>query len=105
MKHKLIKILNEIVDLLKECNWQNKASWFEEKLIIIESCNVDSKEFISSIKAIKSILAGMGSFTDLPMIPVNDSKLSKEEARKKQFDLAKMLDVVVIKLLEGRGQQ
>lgn len=99
MKLELVKTVNEIIDLLKECNWQSKASWFEEKLDVINRNNEDTVDFISAIKAIKNIIAGMGSFTDLPLTPKKESKISKDEARKMQFDLAEELDALIIKLL------
>lgn len=100
MKNELIKIIRSIIELLIECNWIDKANWFKEKLETIERSDEGSEEFIIILREIKKIIAGMGSFTDLPMIPKQNSKLSKGEARLKHFDLAEQLDKVIIVLLE-----
>lgn len=101
MKNKLISTIGEIINLLMECNNQDRALWFEEKLNIIEKSSEDSEEFISAIKTIKSILVGMGSFTDLSLIPRKGSKLTIKEARIKKFDLAEKIDTIIIEFLKG----
>ena len=49
---------------------------------------VDSDSFQNDLREVKSIIGGMGSFSDLPMIPNEDSNLTKDEARKMQWTLA-----------------
>jgi hypothetical protein len=102
MKSQLTAIINKIIYLLKECKWQNKALWFEEKLDVINKYDETALEFITAITQIKSILAGMGSFTDLPLMPSKDSGLSEDEARIMQFDLAKKLDIEINMLLNQK---
>ncbi|MFH1258519.1 MAG: hypothetical protein ABII74_01670 [Elusimicrobiota bacterium] len=98
MKKKLIQIIKEIINLLVDCNWQDKANWFKEKLEQIEQCDEKSDQYISILDEVQNIIAGMGSFTDLPMTPDKKSRLSEEQVHKKQWELANALDEIIIKI-------
>jgi len=100
VKDKLIIVINSIMELLIECNLVNKADWFKAKLEIIQKNDEHSEKFNTAIGDIKKVIAGMGSFTDISMMPKQDSKLSEREARLKKFYLAEQLDEVIIALLK-----
>lgn len=103
MKSELVNIITQIIYLLNECNWQNKALWFADKLDKINRYHEGTEEFISLTKDIQKIIAGMGSFTDLPLMPREESLLSYDYVRSMQFELAVRLDTVILKLLKERS--
>lgn len=81
------------------CGWPEKAQWFKEKAAVIDALEQDSLEFDIEIKAIKKIISGMGSFTDLPLYPKTDSNLTEQEASNLQWELADKLGIEIKKLL------
>lgn len=104
MKEALIKAINEIIELLEACNWPDKANWFKERLARIEVYGEDSKEFLKTIKEVQSIIAGMGSFSDLPLVPRKGTSMSKEEAARKQWELGNRLDAIISAILQSQEQ-
>ena len=85
----IISLLNKAIWLLKECNYPDKALWFEEKVSDLKAGN--KKEINNTLEEIKYILAGMGSFSDLPLIPKEGSNLNESDARYMQWDLVEQL--------------
>lgn len=51
-------------------------------------------------KEIQGILAGMGSFSDLPLSPSPESGLTREQARLRQWDLVSEIDEAIDLLKE-----
>lgn len=103
MKGRIIAILEEIVDLLRKCDWEEKADWFlevREQLSVLEE---DSAEFQSNLESLSAILAGMGSFSDLPLYPSEGSSLTDREARRRQWELAASLGEAIREFF-GKGQ-
>ena len=99
MKKDLLEIIDEIVALLTKCNLREKANWFRIKAKRLKGLEQNSKEYKDELLEIKSIIAGMGSFSDLPMYPKKGSGLSEEEASNKQWDLAAKLGEAISKSL------
>lgn len=85
----IILLLNKAVWLLRECNYFDKANWFEEKISELNAGN--KNETINTLREIKSILAGMGSFSDLPLMPEKGSNITHSDAREIQWDLVEQL--------------
>jgi len=88
MKNKLIKLINQAIELLKQCGYHDKSAWMQNKLNIVMHEDITSESFRTTISEIKNIMGGMGSFSDLPMIPEPDSGISPEDARQLQWDLS-----------------
>jgi len=88
MIENLIEIIKKIINLLDQCGYYQKSEWFTKKMEVFLKNPVDSDSFQNDLREVKSIIGGMGSFSDLPMIPNEDSNLTKDEARKMQWTLA-----------------
>lgn len=95
MKDKLLVTLQKIKKLLKDCGWNEKAGWFGERIERINSLDVNSSEFVEVLRDIKNIIAGMGSLTDLPLLPGKGTKLTEQQARAMQWDLAAELGNII----------
>lgn len=85
---KIVKILEEIISLLKVCGFGDRAEWFELRKNKVKNM-IDVK---STIREIKSNLTGMGSFLDLSMIPKKGIKMTENQARKRQWELVEEFD-------------
>lgn len=95
MKKKLLKTMEEIIDLLVLCDLEEQASWFRERQKVIRVLDPHGAEFRRELAEVKSIIAGMGSFTDLVLHPKRGAKLTAQEATNKQWDLAERLGQAV----------
>ncbi len=89
---KIISILTEIVDLLKESNCPEPAKWYEEKIQHLKAAEPKSADFKKIIEEIENTLGGMGSFSDLSLNPSKNSKFTREQARNKQWELVEEFD-------------
>ena len=97
MKSDVLDLIDQIVSLLKTCGWKDRAEWFQTRRTALEKLKEDTSEFNGILKEIANILMGMGSFSDLPLAPVPGSSLTKEEARKLQWDLSLRLSELIKK--------
>jgi hypothetical protein len=88
MKENLIEIIQKIITLLNQCGYYQKSEWFKKKMEAFLKNPVESDYFQNDLKDVKSIIAGMGSFSDLSMIPNEDSNITEDEADKMQWELA-----------------
>jgi hypothetical protein len=88
MIQELIIVISEIIELSSLCDGQPKLEWFKEKLTKIQKLDIKSNEFNNEIEALNRVLAGMGSFDDLPLRPTKESGLSERQIRVKQTELA-----------------
>lgn len=100
MKKRLKYLIEKVIGLLHQCGYNEKAEWFKEKLKIFNNCEVDSNEFQKNLREIKNILGGMGSFSDLSMVPGEGTNLSEDEARELQWKLSEELYDEIAKLLK-----
>lgn len=91
MKSNLENILDEMLQLLAECELFEKAEWFKKKKELITDLKEDTPELKNELEMLKRVLAGMGSFSDLPMIPKAGSKLTEDDAEKLQQKLTERL--------------
>jgi|ERR1700752_606923 len=103
MTNELIKVIDEIVELLSQCNWEDRAEWFKAKRNILLSLDPEEAAFRQELLEIQSIIAGMGSFTDLPLYPKKGVKLTSQEARNRKWDLAERLDEAIKELLDQKS--
>ena len=100
MTRKLIQVIDEIVELLSMCNWEEKADWFKAKRKILLKLNPEDAAFRRELVEIRSIIGGMGSFTDLPLYPPKGVGLTAQDATNRQWDLAEQLGQAIDELLD-----
>lgn len=98
MKKQLIEVLTEIINLLTECGWGDKAEWFEKTKQTLLSTPEDSKAIAETLRMLNAATSGIGSFTDLPLRP-NSTGMSVGEARSLQWRLADELGELIEHLL------
>lgn len=100
MNYKLCKLLTEASNLLEECGYHDKSKWFLERINILYNEDNNSDIFKRTALEIKSVLGGMGSFSDLSMIPEPGSTISAEQARLLRWDLSEEIDDEICVLLK-----
>ena len=102
----LIDALTDAEKLLIECGWEDRAAWFKEKRSKVESLAPASKEFREELEALRHVLVGMGSFSDVPMYPRAGSDMTALEARSRQWELTESIGAAVDELLSlgARGE-
>ena len=83
---KIITLLEQASKLLSECGAMEKSQWFSDKINELQNTNSEN-----TLLEIKNILGGQGSFSDLSLIPGNESKLTPEEARNQQWEITEKL--------------
>ena len=103
MTMKLIQVIDQIVELLSMCNWQENADWFKAKRKLLLELNPQDEAFRELVE-IKSIIGGMGSFSDLPLYPKQGVGLTAQDVRNRQWDLAEQLDQAIDELLNQNSQ-
>jgi hypothetical protein len=90
--------LASVIDLLHKCRMSNKAEWFLERLQRIN--NDPSDKVLSDVaKEVRSVIAGMGSYTDLSLQPSPESGMSEADAQEMQWRLADDLDAATGRIL------
>ena len=87
MKSRLVEQLSEARDLLQTCGWEEEARWFGVKAESLLSLDPLSHAFQQDVQEISKILAGIGSFSDIPLRPIEGSNLSEEDATRAQWRL------------------
>ena len=88
----LVDALDELASLLRACNQVDQATWTEERRVRAASASDD--ELAEVKKEVRGILAGMGSLSDLYLVPEPESGMDEAEARRRQFDLLDRLDAL-----------
>ena len=88
----LASLLRQAEDLLRACSWPQQADWFSKHAALLESAQDDNLVRVSELNIIQDILAGAGSFSDLPMIPIVGSGMTEAEARDKVWQLVEAID-------------
>lgn len=87
----ILGLLAETESLLKKCGQKEHAAWINEKTRAIKQDEGDPKKLKKHYKEIKNILGGMGSFSDLVLIPKKGSGLTAVKVEKTQRDLIEKL--------------
>ena len=98
----LTEALASVIELLRKCRMSNKAEWFSERLQRISNDQSD-KVLIEVAKEVRSVIAGMGSYTDLSLQPSPESGLSEMDAQQMQWSLADDLDAATTRILKLRS--
>lgn len=89
------EILFKIIIMLKESSRNSQAEWLEERL---HGMNSDESQ-IKAIKDVKSIIAGMGSLSDLYLEVQSNITTDKEKYNIAYRNLVNELDSEITKLL------
>ena len=98
MKTELLAVIGEISELLRACNWPDKAAWFSQKQDLLSKLSPSGEEFKRELFEIEKIMTGMGSFSDLPLYPPQKSGLSEKQAAEKQWRLTNQLTELIRKI-------
>lgn len=99
--NRLPALIDQAIELLADCGCSEQADWFAEVRRTLESVSQKSSEFADCLRKLDRVLAGMGSFADLPLRS-ESGKMTDQEARSLQWKLAADLGDVIEKALEGR---
>lgn len=102
MKQPILDTIASIMDLLTSYGFEDEARWFGDRKATLERETVDSSAFKSTLREIENILAGMGSFDDIPLNPPGNSGLTRHQARAKQTELADRLFNLIRDALQGK---
>ena len=86
----LVDALDELATLLRACNQSDHAKWTEERRALAAAATGDQLTEVK--KEVRGVLAGMGSLSDLYLVPEPGSGLDEAEARRRQFELVDRLD-------------
>ena len=95
---KIICILDELSNLLFLCNQDIQANWLKHRTNILADTSKDQEREI--LAEIKKSIAGMGSLSDIYLVPPHSSGLLKSQANKKLYELLKELDSEIHRLLD-----
>lgn len=99
-RKELAESLAGVIDLLRKCRMSNKAEWFLERLQRIEN-DASGDLLIEVAKEVRSVIAGIGSYTDLSLQPTTESGITDIEAQEMQWRLADDLDSATSKILKS----
>jgi len=88
-------LINDAVELLEKCGWEERAEWFRGLESRLRGQVVGSVEFREELRSLRDILAGMGSFSDLPLTPLPGVALTEQEVKTKQWEIAEELGRVL----------
>ncbi len=99
----LIVTLSSIVRLLSNCGYSSQSEWFQQRLEIIRENDVTSAVSQKTLHELRGIIAGMGSFSDLSLVPHSEVGLTREQANALKWELADRLDGEVTELIQQRG--
>lgn len=88
----LAAALDELSTLLGGCGEPEKAAWIEERRAGLAGASEAARR--QEVLAVRKILAGMGSLSDLYLEPTADCGLTSREAEERQRELLHRLDVL-----------
>lgn len=94
MKDRLLNLLSRVIELLVDCGWQEEANWFEKIRAEIDASSAGSQPFRAQLAKLDSVLAGIGSFGDLPL-KSKSGNMSEQEVRELQWQLLEDLDLAI----------
>lgn len=97
MKQEIVKTLGAMAELLSSCGWTDQAIRLKAAMTRISSKRTSRADVASAVTDLKKVIAGQGSFTDIPLSPLPGCHLSREELRCRQWALAVKLDELLAK--------
>lgn len=96
------RILQDIAKLLQVHGYETQANWLGKKAYELQTAE-NEKRTKDLLTEIKGIIAGMGSLSDIYLIPSEDSKLTKMDANQKLGQLIDELDRSVCEALSDNS--
>ena len=100
MKDQLERSIKQTMELLEQCKHGDKSSWFRNHLQRLQQASCQPAEVNEIAAEIRSVLGGMGSLSDLSLVPSAESALSIRDAHKMQWSLVKELDDITGEILK-----
>jgi hypothetical protein len=91
MINKIINILENIGLLLSLCSFLEEADWIKKRAIELRAASNESEEK-AILTQVKTKIAGMGSLSDIYLLPPETAGISKQEANQKLGELIRDLD-------------
>jgi hypothetical protein len=82
----LVGKLAEASSLLRDSKYDNLAASYEQYARQLALEDIKSKTFQDTLAAIDRSLVGMGSFSDVPLVP-QQRAMTKQQARQRQTQL------------------
>lgn len=98
MISQLTDLLSEASRLCQDSGYQEQSNWLRDRIQRIEVASLE--ELSSLLDEIQSILAGMGSFSDLPLRSNTQSGVTDKEIRCRQWELVEQIGQAIDKLTE-----
>jgi hypothetical protein len=95
-------LLGDVIALLQECGMTTGGDWYCSKRDELRKAKKGSAVYNDLLKKIDHSLAGMGSFSDMPLVPQKGSLLTEEIAEKKQLILINEISETINHLLKER---
>ena len=91
MKDNLTKFVEEASKLCHDCGYEEQGTWFDQRILELS----DPQKQLGALQAIDRSLAGMGSFSDLPLAPPSDYPLTKQALRTRQWELVELISEAI----------
>jgi hypothetical protein len=95
---KIKELLNEIIRMLRDSFKNSQADWLEEQVQTISNNNDEIS--VKAIKKIESIIAGIGSLSDIYLEVSNNILINEENYNAIYRNLVKELDSEISLYLE-----
>jgi hypothetical protein len=87
--------LMEAAALLRDSKYNYLAESYETFCSKLASGDFESQEFKNTLFAIRRSLAGMGSFSDVPLVP-QQGPMTKQQARERQYQLVQEIYEIIV---------
>ena len=96
----IIAVAERMYKLLVACNYVSQADWLDKRIAILKSGVSSQADRRAVLSELQGIIAGMGSFTDIPLKPSAESGLTAVAAERRQWELAEKLDAAINAVVE-----
>jgi hypothetical protein len=93
-------ILEEISSLLNLSSYVNEAAWVQQRAIQLRSVPNEAERMVI-LSEVKGKIAGMGSLSDIYLLPTNNAGITKEEANYRLGELIIELDKQITDALKA----
>jgi hypothetical protein len=80
--------LEQIIELLSQIGYEDRATWLAERLNLINDPNIDPEDLQQVRQELHGTVPHMGGLLDLNPRPVPSSKLTRLEAKSRLDELA-----------------
>lgn len=91
MKSEIENALIDMIDLLVQAKFYQKANWYKQRLDSLKKLSESSDEFKKIALELKGSIAGMGSFSDVPLYSLGKNSVERIAINKLQSELGEKL--------------